>query len=592
MKSKGLFIFSLMVVVIIAIWIFKHDQDLQPADPKVDPISSLVIAAAQSKDLEFQIDVLTGIQDGVQTKAHVGMPRGWEKIEAKINQKTDSRLKKLVEGLSIKFGSPKAMASQRKRLMDVQTPLTQRLESLHSLLEAKDPQLVALLQDLLKEPSLRAETLRGLAVYDDPKSASAILAVYNNLSPAEKRDALNTLTSRAAFAEQLLQAVAKGDVARRDVTADYVRQLTNLKNPSITEKVEKIWGVVQLSQGDTLKEIQKFKALVESSPEGNTSNGRAVFARTCMQCHTLFETGGKVGPDITGSNRKDIGYLLENIINPNAVIPNDYRATSVETKDDRFLTGIITKEDPQSITLVTMNETVILPREQIQSLEQEKTSMMPTGLIQALTETEVRDLFAYLKSSQQVPMLANSNNLTSFFNGRDLTGWEGDPKYWSVQNGEIVGKSPGLDKNEFIAGPLLLRDFRLILKAKLTPNKENSGIQFRSTMFNNNSVKGYQADMGIDWWGKLYEEHGRKVLWEKHANEFVKEDDWNVYEILAVGSKIQTAINGHESVNLDDPQGAREGIIAFQIHKGGPLEVRFKDFQFEIDPKPKLITVK
>src|SRR6185369_5652739 len=101
-----------------------------------------------------------------------------------------------------------------------------------------------------------------------------------------------------------------------------------------------------------------------------------------------------------------------------------------------------------------------------------------------------------------------------------------------------------------------------------------------------------QADAGAGWWGKLYEENGRAQLWDKPGEQFVKTNDWNTYEIVAVGSKIRTAINGTLCVNLDDPQVARRGIIGLQVHAGGPTEVRFKDFQLEVNPKFELMTVK
>ena len=114
-------------------------------------------------------------------------------------------------------------------------------------------------------------------------------------------------------------------------------------------------------------------------------------------------------------------------------------------------------------------------------------------------------------------MLATADNAKDFFNGKDLTGWDGDPKLWSVENGEIVGKTPGLKHNEFLRARWRPSDFRLTLKVKLTPNKENSGIQFRSEPLPDGEMKGPQADVGAGWWGKLYEENGRGLLVEQVA---------------------------------------------------------------------------
>lgn len=192
------------------------------------------------------------------------------------------------------------------------------------------------------------------------------------------------------------------------------------------------------------------------------------------------------------------------------------------------------------------------------------------------------------------PAPATPENAKTFFNGKDLTGWWGHPEVWKVENGELVGKSAtGLPNNEFLKSNLQVKDFRLTFQVKLVPNNANSGVQIRSVPVENSpEMKGYQADIGETWWGKIYEETGRGLLSETGGDDVVKKDDWNTYEILAVGHRIRTAINGKLCTDLDDPNGDLEGIIAVQVHSGGPTEVRFKDFELEVDPKPEMKTVK
>ena len=122
---------------------------------------------------------------------------------------------------------------------------------------------------------------------------------------------------------------------------------------------------------------------------------------------------------------------------------------------------------------------------------------------------------------------------------------------------------------------------------KLVPNEGNSGIQFRSEPLPRGEVKGYQADVGVGWWGKLYEEHGRELLWKESGEAHVKKGEWNRYEIIAVGSRIRTYINCQLCVDLDDPPGAKRGIVAFQLHSGGAFEVRYRDLKLELDPVTK-----
>jgi hypothetical protein len=205
--------------------------------------------------------------------------------------------------------------------------------------------------------------------------------------------------------------------------------------------------------------------------------------------------------------------------------------------------------------------------------------------LKPLTDHEIRSLVAYLASPQQVPMLALPGVVSSLFNGRDLSGWSGESTLWSVEQGELVGRTSGLKRNEFLVNELLLADFRLSCEVKLVKNQGNSGIQFRSESLPNGDVRGYQADVGQGWWGKLYEENGRGLLWKVSGEPHVKSGDWNRYDIEAVGSRVRTWINGQACVDLDDPAGARRGIVALQLHSGGPTEVRYRNFRLELNPR-------
>jgi putative heme-binding domain-containing protein len=276
---------------------------------------------------------------------------------------------------------------------------------LDSLLGVKDPELPPTLRALLQDPELRSATLRALAGYNDPATPAAILEIYNTLDAGQRRDALNTLVSRAEFAQPLLAAIAGGKVSSKDLTADVVRQLRNLKEPALQQQVAKIYGTVREASADKQAEIERYRNIYRrgGSQPGNAYSGRVVFDKVCAQCHVLFDVGGKVGPDITGANRGDLAYLLETIIDPNAVIPNDYRSTEIETKDGRVLTGIVKVMGDKSIMLQTANELVTIPRDEIEAMQQSQLSMMPEGLLEPLTENEVRDLLYYLSRPGQVP---------------------------------------------------------------------------------------------------------------------------------------------------------------------------------------------
>jgi putative membrane-bound dehydrogenase-like protein len=558
-----------------------------------EAFAAITETLSRARDDAHRLDILNGLAFALQGQRKAAMPKGWAVIEAKLTTSPNTEIRAQVQSLSLTFGSPGAVAALKKTLMDKSAQLSARRTAYDSLMGAKDPDLAPLLQNLLTDPDMQGAALRGLAAYDDQKTPAAILDVYKSLSVPHKRDALNTLASRVAFAKPLLAAVGSDTVSKKDLTAEIVRQLRSLKDPQLDEQIQKVWGTMRDTAADKQADIAKYKKIYGAggSQPGDASRGRGLFAKTCQQCHTLFDTGGKVGPDLTGSNRGDLDYILQNIVDPNAVIPNDYRAWNLETTDDRTISGILKQQDEKAVTVVTANETLVVPRGEIRSLKESQLSMMPEGLLQTFNDQEVRDLLYYLRSPGQAPLPTTTVTAESLFNGKDLSNWEGDMSLWSVENGEIVGRTTtGLKHNEFLKSKALFEDFRLVLKIKLTPNKENSGIQFRSEPFGQYEMKGPQADAGAGWWGKLYEENGRALLWDKSGDGCVKADDWNTYEIVAVGGKVRTAINGITCVDIDDPKISRRGIIGLQMHAGAPLEVRFKDFKLELNPKFELLT--
>src|SRR5262249_27862917 len=157
---------------------------------------------------------------------------------------------------------------------------------------------------LVGDNALRGAAIRGLASYKDPKTPVVLLKAFGSFSAEEKRDALNTLAARVAYGKALMDAVAAKKVAAKDIPAEIVRQLRNLKDKELDKRIADVWGLVRTTPEDRAKLISRWKKkLTAPAPAPDLALGRALFAKTCQQCHTLYGVGGKVGPDITGSNR-------------------------------------------------------------------------------------------------------------------------------------------------------------------------------------------------------------------------------------------------------------------------------------------------
>ena len=204
------------------------------------------------------------------------------------------------------------------------------------------------------------------------------------------------------------------------------------------------------------------------------------------------------------------------------------------------------------------------------------------------------------------------------FDGKDLTGWEGNPKLWSVKDGAITGQTtadnPAKGNTFLVWTNGTVTDFELRCSFRLVPGDAqgfaNSGIQYRSKVVDpaNWVVGGYQADMeaGPTYTGILYEERfrgimaerGQKVVWDKDGKKQVvgsvgdaaaieasiKKGDWNDYVIIAKGNHLQQFVNGKQTIDVVDEEEAKRamtGVLALQLHAGPPMMVQFRNIRLK-----------
>ena len=372
----------------------------------VEALAALVGVLEESDAAGFQLDILKGISAALKGQRNLKPPKGWDVVAARLAKSPNAEVRQLAQQLSLTFGSKTAMAALRKVLTNGKAKLPVRRKALAALVAARDVKLPEVLRGLLSEPELRREALRGLGAFEDAKTAPAILKIFAKLDTAGKRDALTTLASRVSSAKALMAAVTRGTVKANELPADIVRQLRAHGVKDINATLDKVWGVSRSTPAAKLAEIAKYKKLLEAKVNrpDNLPRGRALFQRTCAQCHKLYGEGGEIGPDITGSNRNNLDYLITNMLDPNAEIPNDYRTTILRTKDNRVLVGVIRRSEGQSVTIATPAEVVTVAKRDVAAIDPQDFSMMPEGLVLALKVDELRDLVAYLRGSRQVAL--------------------------------------------------------------------------------------------------------------------------------------------------------------------------------------------
>jgi putative heme-binding domain-containing protein len=350
-------------------------------------------------------DVVRGLMAALNGRRDVKPPQKWSEAANKLREHPSREVRNEVLRLGLIFGDSNALDELQARALDTRRSAGDRVQALESLLHTRRPELVVLLQKALTDGVLRQTAIKGLAAYEDSQTARLILEHYGKLKPAERAEAISTLSSRATFAAALLEAVKDGRVPRRDITPFSARQIQAYKEPELQPLIATLGSVREVA-GDKAEQIARYKKMLtpEAVGQANLNRGRAVYEKACASCHTLFDQGGKLAPDLTGSQRSNIDYLLENVIDPNAVIPGQYKATYFETSDDRLISGVVVQENESTLAIQTQSGTITLPRNEITSRRQSDLSMMPEGLFQLLEEQEILDLVAYLQSPNQVPL--------------------------------------------------------------------------------------------------------------------------------------------------------------------------------------------
>jgi putative heme-binding domain-containing protein len=369
-------------------------------------IADLVKLLADIDDADFQLDLLKGILDGIKGRRDLKMPKAWPAAYAKLSKSKSVEVRSRARVLALAFGDPAALAGLRKVLMDKTAKPDARRSALASLVESGAKDLAPALHKLLDEAAMRSVALRALATYPHRKTPGLIVGRYAAFSASEKQDAIGTLASRAVFARALLAAVEAKQIPAKDISAFTARQLLALGDEQVSARLGKVWGKIRKSSGAAAKLIAQYKKVYTPGflKAADTSHGRLVFKKTCSQCHTLYGDGGKIGPDLTGSNRKNLDYVLQNALDPSAAVGNAYQMTTIITTAGRVISGIVQEKTGSALTIQTANERVVLSLDDIEESKLSTVSMMPDGLLQKLSKEEVRDLIVYLATSDQVPL--------------------------------------------------------------------------------------------------------------------------------------------------------------------------------------------
>lgn len=384
----------------ISAWIWRRAAS---DDSTLDQVVAALAAATTPNQRQVFLREILAAFEG---RVNIPMPPSWKGAYESLATDADPAIRDQADQIAVILGDRRVFPRLRDTLQNAQTDLARRQRALEILVRGRDPEAAETFQALLDEEPLRGAAIRALAAYDNPRTPTLLLSKYAGLPDAEKRDAIGTLTTRPSFAFALLDAVQQGTVPRTDLHAYHIRQLTGFNQPELAKRIQEAWGDIRATSADKQQQIATWKKQLTPNRlrRADLSNGRRIFEKTCATCHTLFGVGNKVGPDITGSNRANLDYLLENVIDPSAVLGKDYRMSILVCADGRIVQGLVQKETDSALTVRTINDTVVIAKADIDERQLSEQSLMPEKLLESLQADEVRDLAGYLASPTQVPL--------------------------------------------------------------------------------------------------------------------------------------------------------------------------------------------
>jgi len=378
----------------------------------VDADNAAAVVAEIGKAPKSVAALLEGLRDGLQGRVDVEAPAGWPAIQAR-SRRAGGRTAQLTAEVAQQFGDTQAVRRNLATIKNDRAATDDRKRALQVLAGQRRPQLVDELPAMLASPDLRMDAIRAVAAFDNDRLGRLLVERYADFSAAERAEALQTMASRQRYGRMLTDAIAKGIVPRTDVPASLPRQLLRVVGTPFLD----VWGPVERSATDE-RAYARYRAVLNDNAmaRADLANGRTLFRKTCGSCHRLNGEGGTVGPDLTGTNRVNANWLLLNILEPNADVQDAYKLTVVTTRDGRTYSGSIAAETDRQLTLRVMaadqgRSSVAVNKADIQSRDTTAVSMMPPGLLDTLTDSEVVDLMAYVRQVETAPAATLRNRL-------------------------------------------------------------------------------------------------------------------------------------------------------------------------------------
>jgi putative heme-binding domain-containing protein len=388
-------------------------------------LATLLESQAKTPAAGSSADALNGMAEALRGRRRVVLPTALDdavkNLIAAIGRQVDAagetaRAKQAASVLASLLAKERSIAELKAVAVDGKAPVEARREAIAAIGETAGDAKAArgaadadspadVLSKLLDDRSVRGEVARALAGCATPEATKRVVERLGRFSAADRSAALDWVVRRPDGATAVLDAIESQKLPASDLSATQARALHDGGDAAVAERLVRLWGAVRETPLERREAIESWRKKLEPSvlAAADRSAGRGIWQARCGACHMLFGEGGRVGPDLTGSGRAELDYVLVNVLDPSAVVPEAWRLTQVITDDGRVLSGALAAADDRTVTLRTPEGEITIDRDDVEEIQKRAESVMPEGLLNGLSDEQVRDLVAYLASPRQVP---------------------------------------------------------------------------------------------------------------------------------------------------------------------------------------------
>ena len=362
---------------------------------------------AKAPTIEHKKELLKGFETAFKGRPLSGLPddlvreitaAGGGSLALRVRQKETAAIEEALKTVAVE---PAATSADKVAAADVKA---RRIELIQTLGEVQPAGSMAALVAVMKtaqDNEIRSTALTSLLAFKDESIGADVVAIYGTFPDDVQSVAQTLLSSRAAWSRQWLEAVDAGKVKADAIPLDVVRKLTFHKEARVAELLKKHWPKLEgASTAEMQQQMERF-APIAKTEGGVPFEGKKIYMQSCGKCHLLFGEGGRIGPDLTTFKRDDVMRILLNVVNPSAEIREGFESITVVSTDGRTINGFLADQDNRVVVVRGIDgQNITIARDDIEEIVPSKKSLMPEGLLNNLTDEQIRNLFTYLKISQ------------------------------------------------------------------------------------------------------------------------------------------------------------------------------------------------